>query len=156
MKEHDTLRNIFTTVDPSTKSDRGIDNKWLWVSYNKEKTEPTKENGLETSLHELRVEKIFNSLMQSDFEDISDAELAEMNTTTRDATMDSSNNNLQTEVGAEELNINNNNAADINLPNDNIIDEDNNIDKEIVDPTAVLKKLLILKSYQLNQKCYCD
>ena len=67
-------------------------------------------------LHEPRVEEIFNSLIRSDFGDISDAEAAEINTRIVDVT----SKTLQTEVGAEELNTNINKAVNIHVPkNDN-------------------------------------
>ena len=77
-----------------------------------------------------------------------------MDTTTIDTTIDSSINNLQTKVGAEELSININSAKNIDTPENYVIDGNNVKNNENDDLETVLKKLSKFTPYRLNHKCY--
>ena len=55
----------------------------------------------------------------------------------------------------EEVKINIDNAANIDVPDTIIIDGDNMENYKIASLEAVLKKLSKIKAYKLNHKCYC-
>ena len=52
--------------------------------------------------------------------------------------------------------MNNNKAANIDMPNNSIIEVDDENNNSIIDPGAVLEKLTKLKQHKLNYKYYCD